>query len=100
MKTKKLPVSRRPVYLVVGIMTGKDIAAKKESNAEVSLSGHVKLIADTGVDAEATWATLDSVKIEDEIIFAYQLVKLEVEGFDKVIKTTDFHHPSARVIEV
>lgn len=95
-KAGKIPGFRQPVYMVTGLMIAKGFRALEEKGkyraGEVKGSGNVPTPAgDVGLGANLAESgrkeESDTWKAGEEIVFAYQLLKIEVKGWkgDKVM---------------
>ena len=103
-RASRLPGLRNPVYMVTGMMTAKGFRTQQESTKhktnQVELSGDAPTpIGDVGLgtslarssDAEKskTWKT------GEDIVFAYQLLKIERKGFKGKKVSYDEYRPKA-----
>lgn len=83
-----LPSQRKPVYMVTGIMVAKGFTANRQRNkqhsGEVEVGGNVPTAGvDVGTNAVRSHnvGDSDSWKAGEDIVFAYQLLKIEVKGW-------------------
>lgn len=83
-----LPTQRKPVYMVTGIMIAKGFTAYRQRNkqhsGEVEASGNIPTAGvDVGINAARSHSVGDSEswKAGEDIVFAYQLLKIEVKGW-------------------
>ena len=104
-KAGRLPGLRNPVYMVTGMMTARGFRTQQESAKhkanEVEVSGNVptpagdvglgtSLARSSGLEDSKTW------RAGDDIVFAYQLLRIEVKGFKGTKVTYDeFRHKAA-----
>lgn len=82
-----LPGQRKPVYMVTGIMVAKGFTANrqrsKHHSGEVEVGGTVPTAGvDVGINAARSRnvGDSDSWTAGEDIVFAYQLLKIEVKG--------------------
>ncbi|KAL6797478.1 hypothetical protein GGI42DRAFT_330785 [Trichoderma sp. SZMC 28013] len=104
-KASNVPGFRHPVYMVTGLMVAKGFAAVQQ-NARTE-AGEVSVSADTlipgsnvGLGAGATCSSTvgqsDIWKTAEDIIFAYQLLKIEVKGWRGTkVQYDEFRHDAA-----
>lgn len=83
-----LPSQRKPVYMVTGVMVAKGFTANRQRNKEHSGEFEVGVNVptaglDVGDNAVRSHNVGDSEswKAGDDIVFAYQLLKIEVKGW-------------------
>lgn len=83
-----LPGQRKPVYMVTGVMIAKGFTANRQRNkqhsAEIEAGGNVPTAGvDVGINASKSRNVGDSEswKAGEDIVFAYQLLKIEVKGW-------------------
>lgn len=89
-KASRMPGLRTPVYMVTGLMIAKgftaDVENNKHRNGEVGISGEAPAPM-SGVGAGANLAASTSTRGADkwrageDIVFAYQLLKIEAKGW-------------------
>lgn len=82
------PSQRKPVYMVTGVMVAKGFAANRQRNrqhsGEVEAGGNVPTAeVEVGINAARSHNVSDSEswKAGEDIVFAYQLLKIEVKGW-------------------
>lgn len=104
-KASRIPGFRTPVYMVTGLMIAKgfsaDVENKKHRNGEIEISGNAPAPA-LPVGAGVNMAESTSTKEGDrwragaDIVFAYQLLKIEIKGWkgDK-IEYDELRHKAA-----
>jgi hypothetical protein len=89
-KASNIPGFRHPVYMVTGLMVAKGFAAVQEKGnirtGEVAVSGQIASPAGSvGLGASAisssTAGESDTWSTGEDIVFAYQLLKIEVKGW-------------------
>lgn len=89
-KASRVPGFRAPVYMVTGLMIAKgftvDMQNNSHRNGEIELSGNAPLPAsEVGVGANLANSTsvggADKWRASEDIVFAYQLLKIEVKGW-------------------
>lgn len=104
-KAGRIPGLRQPVYMVTGLMIAKGFAALRENERHraggVEVSGNVptpagdaglgaKLAKSAGTEESDTW------KAAEDIVFAYQLLKIEVKGWKGTkIEYDELRHKAA-----
>jgi len=104
-KSSRVPGFRTPVYMVTGLMVAKgfnvDMSNTKHRNGELGIGGNVPSPAGqvgAGVNmAKSTSAEeADQWRAGEDVVFAYQLLKIEVKGWkgDK-IKYDELRHKAA-----
>lgn len=104
-KASNMPGFRHLVYMVTGLMVAKGFAAVQEKArtkaGEVSASGDILTPAgDVGLGASTTSSSTagqsDTWKTAEDIIFAYQLLKIEVKGWRGTrVEYDEFRHNAA-----
>ena len=104
-KAGSMPGLRQPVYMVTGLMIAKGLAAQQERGkyraGEVKVRGNVPTPAgDVGLGANlaksASTEESDTWKAGEEIVFAYQLLKIEVKGWKGIkIEYDELRHKAA-----
>ncbi|MCJ1360770.1 MAG: hypothetical protein MMC33_010779 [Icmadophila ericetorum] len=103
--TSGLPGTRQPVYMVTGRKLAKGFSAVHESGKETSGEAETGVSAPTSAgnvavkggaaghnekELQARW------KAGDELVFAYQLMKIDVKGWrGSKVKYDEFRHDSA-----
>jgi hypothetical protein len=96
---------RQPVYMVTGLKIAKNFAVVKErgSRKEGGIGAGVPIptpASDVGIGADlgggkSIWEK-DEWKTDADIVFAYQLLKIEVKGWkDKTVQFDEFRHKAA-----
>ncbi|KAI4129284.1 MAG: hypothetical protein LQ338_002293 [Usnochroma carphineum] len=105
MKAGRMPGLRQPVYMITGVMVAKGFAALQEKGkhraGEVAISNYIPTPAgDVGFGADLTKSASteqsDTWKAGGDVIFAYQLLKIELKGWkEKKIKYDELRHKSA-----
>jgi hypothetical protein len=105
LKSGRIPSLRQPVYMVTGQMVAKGFAAQqdraKNLSGEVEASasvptpgGEVGLGASIG--ASSSMEDSDSWKTSEDIVFAYQLLRIELKGWKGTrIEYDEFRHKAA-----
>ncbi|KAE8447648.1 hypothetical protein EG329_010619 [Mollisiaceae sp. DMI_Dod_QoI] len=94
---------RSPVYMVTGLKIAKEFQLTHEDSSKVGVtvegSGTVAPEASVGVSVDASSSTKlsDGFEASNDIIFAYQLLKIKPKGWgkDQTIQTDEFHHKAA-----
>lgn len=90
LKAGRMPGLRQPVYMVTGVMVAKGLAVLQEKGkhgaGEVEAGGNAPTPAgDVGVGANLSKSgdmeESDTWKTQEDIVFAYQLLKIEVKGW-------------------
>ncbi|KAL7930205.1 hypothetical protein V8C35DRAFT_313802, partial [Trichoderma chlorosporum] len=104
-KASNIPGFRHPVYMVTGLMVAKGFAAVQEKartkTGEVSASGDILTPAGgvglgAGTTSSSTTEQSDTWKTVEDIIFAYQLLKIEVKGWRGArVEYDEFRHNAA-----
>jgi len=104
-KAGSIPGLRQPVYMVTGLMIAKGFAAMqrrgKHRAGEVEVSGNVPPPAvNVGLGANlaksASTEESDTWKAGEDIVFAYQLLKIEVKGWKGTkIEYDELRHKAA-----
>lgn len=104
-KAGSMPGLRQPVYMVTGLMIARGFAALQERGkhkaGEVEVSGNVPTpTGDAGLRANlaksASTEESDMWKAGEDIVFAYQLLKIEVMGWKGTkIKYDELRHKAA-----
>lgn len=104
-KAGRMPGLRQPVYMVTGLMIAKGFAALqhrgKHRAGEVEVSGNVPPPAvNVGLGANlaksASTEEGDTWKAGEDIVFAYQLLKIEVKGWKGTkIEYDELRHKAA-----
>ncbi|KAI2913172.1 hypothetical protein CBS147343_9640 [Aspergillus niger] len=104
-KAGRIPGFRTPVYMVTGLMIAKGFTASMENtkrhNGEINVGGNIpspgiqvgagaNLAKSTSTEESDTW------RAGEDIVFAYQLLKIEVKGWkgDRV-KYDELRHKAA-----
>ncbi|KAI9042926.1 uncharacterized protein KD926_004716 [Aspergillus affinis] len=104
-KAGRIPGFRTPVYMVTGLMVAKGFSADLENTqrrgGEVELSGNApspvgQVGAGAGLARSTSTEKADQWKAGEDIVFAYQLLKIEVKGWkgDRIIYD-ELRHKSA-----
>ncbi|KAJ5174595.1 uncharacterized protein N7482_000472 [Penicillium canariense] len=94
-RASRIPGFRTPVYMVTGLMIAKgltvDMENNKRRNGEIEISGNAPSpIAQVGAGVNLAKSTnaeeADNWRAGEDVVFAYQLLKIEVKGWkgDKV----------------
>lgn len=104
-KASSFPGLRKPVYMVTGLMIAKGFAAREETGkstgAQVEANGNVPTPAgDVGLGANLSKSTentqSDAWRVSEDIVFAYQLLKIEVKGWKGTqLKYDELRHKAA-----
>jgi len=104
-KAGSIPGFRQPVYMVTGLMIAKGFAVLQERGkhrtGEVEVSGNVPTPAgDVRLGANLTKSAnteeSDMWKVGEDIVFAYQLLKIEVKGWKGTkIEYDELRHKAA-----
>lgn len=104
-KASNIPGFRHPVYMVTGLMVAKGFAAVQQrartKAGEVSAIGGILTPAGgvglgTGTTSSSTTEQGDTWKTVDDIVFAYQLLKIEVKGWRGTrVEYDEFRHNAA-----
>lgn len=104
-KASSFPGLRKPVYMVTGLMIAKGFAAREETGkstgAQVEANGTVPTPAgDVGLGANLSKSTentqSDAWRVSEDIVFAYQLLKIEVKGWKGTqLKYDELRHKAA-----
>ncbi|KAM0454210.1 hypothetical protein ACHAPV_008480 [Trichoderma viride] len=104
-KASSFPGLRKPVYMVTGLMIAKGFAAREETgkstSAQVEANGTIPTPAgDVGLGANLSKSTdnsqSDAWRVSEDIIFAYQLLKIEVKGWKGTqLKYDELRHKAA-----
>jgi len=104
-KAGRIPGFRQPVYMVTGMMIAKGFAVVQERGkhrtGEVKASGNVPTPAgDVGLGVNlansASTEESDMWKVGEDIVFAYQLLQIEVKGWKGTkIKYDELRHKAA-----
>lgn len=104
-KASSMPGWRQPVYMITGLMIAKGFTAYQESRkhkaAEIGVDGHGPTPAgDVGLGVDLAQSVSaeksDSWKAGEDIVFAYQLLKIEVKGWrGKKIHYDELRHKAA-----
>ncbi|PYH91048.1 hypothetical protein BO71DRAFT_486574 [Aspergillus ellipticus CBS 707.79] len=90
MKGGRIPGLRTPVYMVTGLMVAKgfsaDMTNTQRRSGEVELSGNAPSpVGQVGAVVDLTRSTstqkADQWKAGEDIVFAYQLLKIEIKGW-------------------
>lgn len=86
MKPNRIPGFRTPVYMITGIMVAKDIEVREGKvtdaqrfEATRSVSDHADFRGEIASNRKVE--AVGVVKHGQDVIFAYELMKLEIEGF-------------------
>lgn len=105
LKAGSIPGLRQPVYMVTGLMVAKGFAARQERGqhrtSEEAISGNIATPAgDVGLGANlamsASREESDMWKAGEDIVFAYQLLKIEVKGWKGTkIEYDELRHKAA-----
>lgn len=105
LKASSMPGLRKPVYMVTGLMIAKGFAALEERSkhraGEVGVSGNIPTPAgDVGLGTKfsrsANTAESEMWKAGEDIVFAYQLLKIEIKGWKGTkIEYDEFRHKAA-----
>ncbi|KAH8432435.1 uncharacterized protein LDX57_010071 [Aspergillus melleus] len=104
-KAGRIPGFRTPVYMVTGLMVAKGFSADLENTqrrgGEVELSGNApspvgQVGAGAGLARSTSTEKADQWKAGEDIVFAYQLLKIEIKGWkgDRIIYD-ELRHKSA-----
>ncbi|KAJ5443339.1 hypothetical protein N7445_004452 [Penicillium cf. griseofulvum] len=89
-KASRIPGFRTPVYMVTGLMIAKGFSANmtnnERRNGEVEISGNVpspvgQFGTGTSMAKSASTEESDKWRAGEDIVFAYQLLKIEVKGW-------------------
>ncbi|KAI9928488.1 hypothetical protein ASPWEDRAFT_437545 [Aspergillus wentii DTO 134E9] len=105
MKASSIPGFRQPVYMITGLMIAKGFSASQEKgkhrSGEVDVGGSAPTpTGQAGVGANVTRSSSaeesDGWKAGEDIVFAYQLLKIEVKGWKgKRIEYDELSHEAA-----
>lgn len=98
-----LPRQRRPVYMVTGIMIAKGLSASiqrgKQNSYEVEVGGNVPAAGvDLGIQGGRSHSVgdSDSWTAGEDVVFAYQLLKIKVKGWKgNRVKYDELRHQGA-----
>ncbi|KAL7793614.1 hypothetical protein V8C37DRAFT_378459 [Trichoderma ceciliae] len=104
-KADSFPGLRKPVYMVTGLMIAKGFTAQEEKgnykSSEVEAGGSVPTPAgDVGLGADLA-SSMDNTqshtwKVREDIVFAYQLLKIEIKGWKGTkLKYDELRHKAA-----
>ncbi|XRM45795.1 hypothetical protein ABZX51_008870 [Aspergillus tubingensis] len=104
-KAGRIPGLRNPVYMVTGLMIAKGFTAimenNKRHNGEIEVGGNIpspgfqvgagaNLAKSTSTEESDTW------RAGEDIVFAYQLLKIEVKGWKgNRVKYDELRHKAA-----
>lgn len=89
-KVNRIPGFRAPVYMVTGLMIAKGFSIAMENNklrnGEIEISGNApspvgQVGAGTNLAKSASTEEADKWRAGEDIVFAYQLLKIEVKGW-------------------
>ncbi|RFU73339.1 hypothetical protein TARUN_8913 [Trichoderma arundinaceum] len=104
-KASSFPGLRKPVYMVTGLMVARGFTGQegigKRRGAEVEASGSIPTPAgDVGLGANLS-KSIDNTqsntwKVTEDIVFAYQLLKIEIKGWKGTkLKYDELRHKAA-----
>ena len=104
-KAGKIPSFRQPVYMITGLMVARGFGALQEKGkyraGKAEISGNIPTLAgDVGLGTNLAKSTgkeeSDSWRAGEEIVFAYQLLKIEVKGWKgRKIEYDELRHKAA-----
>ncbi|KAM0244884.1 hypothetical protein ACHAQJ_010699 [Trichoderma viride] len=89
-KSSSIPGFRHPVYMVTGLMVARGFAVVQERGkiraCEVAVGGHIASpTGDIGLGANTASSSIaresDMWRTGEDIVFAYQLLKIEIKGW-------------------
>ena len=100
MKAESIPGFRHPIYLVTGVITAHGVTVRQKIIDERGVKGETSATnpSDASVCAEASYrnAVEDTFEFKPmgDVVWAYQLVKLEMKGLRKRLSTKDYNPSS------
>ncbi|KAM0520748.1 hypothetical protein ACHAPE_003146 [Trichoderma viride] len=104
-KANSFPGLRKPVYMVTGLMIARGFAAREETGesvgAQIEAIGTTPMLAsDARLGAKVSKSTYnthsDAWRVVEDIVFAYQLLKIEIKGWKGTkLKYDELRHKAA-----
>ncbi|KAE8155429.1 hypothetical protein BDV40DRAFT_307033 [Aspergillus tamarii] len=108
-KASRIPGFRTSVYMVTGLMIAKgfsaDMTNNERRNGEVEISGNVpspvgQFGTGTSIAKSASTEEADKCRAGEDIVFAYQLLKIEVKGWNgQRVEYDELRHKAAYLSE-
>lgn len=104
-KASRIPGFRTPVYMVTGLIIAKgfsaDMTNNERRNGDVEISGNVpspigQIGTGTSMAKSASIEEADKWRAGEDIVFAYQLLKIEVKGWKgRRVEYDELRHKAA-----